>query len=104
MTIRGESLRRGRAGVKVSAQNLGRRRKGLGCNGPLPAPHLCIPRFPNFPLDGGLVLGDRLRLSSSAPHPQWAGPPLELLQTPCVPELDPEHMYQYLGSSAVPTP
>lgn len=44
-------------------------KKGLGCNGSLPPPHLCLPRFLNFPLDGGLVLGDRLLFLSSTPGP-----------------------------------
>lgn len=45
------------------------KRKDSGCNRSLPPHHLCMPRFPNFPLDGGLVLRDRFLLPSSAPHP-----------------------------------
>lgn len=57
--------------------------EGFRCNGSLPPPHLCVPRFPNFPLDGGLVLGDRLLFPSSAP----AGMGLRLgLLKPRVPE------------------
>lgn len=68
----GESLRwsRLRRMVVCRCQRNFREKKDSGCNGRLPPPHLCVPRFPNFPLDGGLVLGDRLRLPSSAPHPQ----------------------------------
>lgn len=45
------------------------KRKDSGCKRSLPPHHLGVPRFPNFPLDGGLVLRDRFLLPSPGPHP-----------------------------------
>ena len=104
MTIWGESLRWGRAGwwCEGVSRTSREKKEGFGVQWTPPPPHLCIPRFPNFPLDGGLVLGDRLRLSSSAPHPPVGGASTWAFPNPVSLNSIGERLY--LGPSAAPTP
>lgn len=84
-------------GQGSGASGTSRERKDWDAMDPFPQPYLCVLRFPDFPLDGGLAPGHQLRLPSSAPHPAegWASLNPASVNSPR------ERMY--LGPSAVHT-